>query len=72
MRTDMPFCPRGRGFRHASSRSKTRYGNTAYDHLPNFVAALRLLPMSDCDKDAEILALRHQTMVVEKQLGADR
>jgi putative transposase len=33
---------------------------------------LRLLPMSDRDKDAEILALRHQIMVLERQLGGDR
>ncbi|MFE6160601.1 hypothetical protein ACFQ7F_17015 [Streptomyces sp. NPDC056486] len=36
------------------------------------LAALRLLPMSDRDKDAEILALRHQLTVLERQLGADR
>ncbi|MCX5536545.1 hypothetical protein OG785_39030 [Streptomyces sp. NBC_00006] len=35
-------------------------------------AALRLLPMSDRDKDAEILALRHQPAVLQQQLGADR
>jgi putative transposase len=33
-------------------------------------AALRLLPMSDRDKDVEILALRHQITVLEHQLGA--
>src|SRR4051794_34108140 len=29
-------------------------------------------PMSDRDRDAEILALRHQIMVLERQLGNDR
>jgi putative transposase len=44
----------------------------AYLTLTNAFAALRLLPMSDRDKDIEILALRHQIMVLERQLGADR
>lgn len=44
----------------------------AYLTVTNAFAALRLLPMSDRDKDAEILALRHQIMVLERQLGADR
>ena len=35
-------------------------------------ALLRLLPMSDRDKDAKILALRHQIMVLERQLGKAR
>jgi hypothetical protein len=30
-----------------------------------------LLPVSDRDKDVEILALRHQITVLERQLGAD-
>ncbi|EFL27563.1 conserved hypothetical protein [Streptomyces himastatinicus ATCC 53653] len=33
------------------------------------LAMLRLLPMTDRDKDAEILALRHQITVLERQLG---
>ncbi|CAL9574722.1 hypothetical protein SUDANB95_04870 [Actinosynnema sp. ALI-1.44] len=33
---------------------------------------LRLLPMSDRDKDTEILALRHQIVVLERQLGDAR
>ncbi|MCQ4085199.1 hypothetical protein NGB36_32730 [Streptomyces sp. RB6PN25] len=44
----------------------------AYLTVINAFAALRLLPMSDCDKDSEILALRHQIMVLERQLGGDR
>jgi len=35
-------------------------------------ALLRLLPVSDRDKDIEILALRHQITVLERQLGATR
>lgn len=34
--------------------------------------ALCLLPMSDRDKDTEILALRHQNMVLERQLGSEK
>lgn len=44
----------------------------AYLGVTNAVALLRLLPMSDRAKDAEILALRHQIMVPERQLGGDR
>jgi hypothetical protein len=40
--------------------------------VTNTLALLRLLPMSDRDKDAEILALRHQIMVLERQLHGDR
>jgi transposase InsO family protein len=43
----------------------------AYLTVTNVFAALRLLPMSDRDKEAEILALRHQITVLERQLGAD-
>jgi putative transposase len=35
-------------------------------------AMLRLLPLTDKDKDAEILALRHQITVLQRQLGGDR
>ena len=35
-------------------------------------AALRLLPMSDHAKDVEILALRHQLAVLQRQLGPQR
>ncbi|MDJ0344770.1 integrase core domain-containing protein [Streptomyces sp. H10-C2] len=38
----------------------------------NAFAMLCLLPMSDRDKDAEILALRHQITVLQRQLGEDR
>jgi hypothetical protein len=44
----------------------------AYLGVTNTLALLRLLPMSDRDKDAEILALRHQVMVLERQLHGDR
>ena len=37
-----------------------------------FALLLRLLPVSDRDKEAEILALRHQIMVLERQLGKGR
>lgn len=43
----------------------------AYLAVMNTFAALRLLPMGDRDKDVEILALRHQIAVLERQLGAD-
>jgi putative transposase len=42
----------------------------AYLTVMNAMAALRLLPMSNRDKDVEILALRHQITVIERQLGA--
>jgi hypothetical protein len=41
----------------------------AYLAVTNVFALLRLLPVSDRDKDAEILALRHQITVLERQLG---
>jgi putative transposase len=44
----------------------------AYLGVANAFALLRLLPMSDRDKDIEILALRHQIAVLERQLGKDR
>jgi hypothetical protein len=44
----------------------------AYLTISNAFAALRLLPVSDRDKDAEILPLRHQIMILERQLGTDR
>ena len=44
----------------------------AYLGVTNALALLRLLPLSDRDKDAEILALRHQVMVLQRQLHGDR
>ncbi|MEO6090444.1 MAG: hypothetical protein ABIQ18_45820 [Umezawaea sp.] len=41
----------------------------AYLSVTNAFALLRLLPRSDRDKDAEILVLRHQITVLERQLG---
>jgi len=43
-----------------------------YLGVTNALALLRLLPMSDRDKDAEILALRHQITVLERQLHGER
>jgi transposase len=40
----------------------------AYLGVTNALAMLRLLPMSDRAKDAEVLALRHQITVLERQL----
>jgi transposase len=37
--------------------------------MTNVFAVMRLLPMSNRDKDVEILALRHQIRVLERQLG---
>ena len=44
----------------------------AYLGVANAPALLRLLPVSDQDKDAEILALRHQVMVLQRQLRGER
>lgn len=44
----------------------------AYRGLTNTFAVLRLLPMTDRDKDVEILALRHQIGVLQRQLGGPR
>jgi hypothetical protein len=43
-----------------------------YLGLTNTFAMLRLLPMTDRDKDIEILVLRHQIAVPQRQLGAPR
>jgi putative transposase len=44
----------------------------AYLGMSNAFALLRLLEMSDRDKDAQILALRHHVAVLQRQLGAQR
>jgi putative transposase len=44
----------------------------AYLGLTNTFAMLRLLPVSNRDKDLEILALRHQIGVLQRQLGGTR
>jgi putative transposase len=44
----------------------------AYLGLTNTFAMFRLLRMSDRDKDLEILALRHQIEVLQRQLGDTR
>jgi putative transposase len=44
----------------------------AYLAVTNVFALLRLLPMSNRDKDVEILALRYQIAVLERQLGTTR
>jgi hypothetical protein len=44
----------------------------AHPGIANAFALLRLLPGSDQDKDAEILALRHQLAVLHRQLNGQR
>ncbi|CNG33957.1 transposase [Mycobacterium tuberculosis] len=44
----------------------------AYLTVANTFAALRLLPMTDQEKDTEILVLRHQVAVLERQLAGTR
>jgi len=44
----------------------------AYLAVSNTFAVLRLLSMSDREKDAEILALRHQVRILQRQLGGQR
>ena len=41
----------------------------AYLAATNALAVLRLLPMSDREKDIEILVLRHQLLVLQRQVG---
>jgi hypothetical protein len=44
----------------------------AYLGVTNVFALLRLLPMSSRDKDAEILALRHQLSVVQQTARSEQ
>jgi putative transposase len=44
----------------------------AYLGVTNTLAMLRLLSMSDLAKDAEILALRHQITVLERQVHGQK
>lgn len=44
----------------------------AFLGVTNALALLRLLPMSDRDKDAEILVLRHQVAALQWQLHGER
>ncbi|MEO3781467.1 hypothetical protein ABGB16_32730 [Micromonospora sp. B11E3] len=44
----------------------------AYLGVTNALALLRLLPTSDRDKHAEILALRHQVIILERQLNGEK
>ncbi|AQW54223.1 integrase [Streptomyces hygroscopicus] len=41
----------------------------AYLAVSNTRAFLRLLPMSDRDKDIEILVLRHQLLLLQSRIG---
>ncbi len=43
-----------------------------YLSVTNVFGLLRLLAVSDRDKDVEILVLRHQVAVLQRQLGATR
>jgi putative transposase len=44
----------------------------AYLSVTNVFALLQLLPASDRDKDMEILVLRQQVTVLQRQLGTAR
>jgi putative transposase len=44
----------------------------AYLSVTSVFALLRLLAVSDRDKDIEILALRHQVTILQRQLGTTR
>ncbi|MFJ8028821.1 transposase, partial [Streptomyces sp. NPDC096311] len=67
---------RTRGCAHGSAAVAARWWGVllrlAYLGVTNAFALLRLLPMSDREKDVEILALRHQIAVLERQLSGQR
>ncbi|MFF4134211.1 hypothetical protein ACFY1B_22230 [Streptomyces mirabilis] len=44
----------------------------AYLAATNTIGFLRLLPMSDREKDIEIWALRHQLLILQRQVGKPR
>ncbi|MEV0305833.1 hypothetical protein AB0I13_33185, partial [Streptomyces prasinus] len=44
----------------------------AYLTVTNAFAVLRLLPVSGRDMETEILALRHQITVLERQFGGEK
>ena len=41
----------------------------SYLALTNVFTLIRLLPMNDVDKNVEILALRHQLAILQRQCG---
>jgi putative transposase len=44
----------------------------AYLGVTNALALLRLMPMNDRAKDAEILALRHQITILERRMQGEK
>jgi putative transposase len=50
---------------------RTRAPSVAYLGVTNAFALLRLLPRGDHDKDIEILSLRHQLAMLQRQLAQD-
>ena len=61
-------CARNSGARPARNSGARRPHIDQGRAVTNGLAMLRLLPMSDRAKDVEILALRHQITVLERQL----